>query len=175
MMSVETIVGLGYATFLVVVAWVLERTAEAAHRRADPHRLDGFVYREAIDAYECRGGALLPVVHITPDRKTARYRAPESICGTCALKQFCTGDEKSREIVRSSQPWIETEVGKFHRGLSLTLLVLSAVLIAGVLLLFEHTARESFLLAGAFVIVIGRTSFMLRGFRVESPSGAEWS
>ena len=110
---------------------MLERVGQATHARSEQYRLAGFTYREEIDAFECSDGALLPRVGQGSDARLAIYQAPERRCGGCALKHFCADSDKGRKVVRSSVPWIETEVARFHLGLSLTLMSLAALMLSG--------------------------------------------
>jgi hypothetical protein len=55
----------------------------------------------------------------------ARYRAHAHVCNGCCIKDRCTDSNEGREIVRTSFSWLETEVGRFHRGISIALLSLA--------------------------------------------------
>ena len=118
--------------------------------------MEGFRYREDIEAYECQGGAILPVVEVAPDTQVARHVAPAERCRQCAFNHFCTDDERPREIKRSLQSWTETESGRFHRAISLTLLVLAALVLLIVSLRFACTAAELAALATASLIILIR-------------------
>ena len=164
-MGLETIVAATYAAFLVLVAWVLELFGRITAARADQYETAGFRYREEIDAYECEGGEILPLVELGADGRLGRYEAAGHHCGRCPVKHFCTEDEKNREIVRSNVPWVDTEVGRFHRGLSLILLVLAASILVGVGLRYEHSMTDQAVLGGFLTAVVGRGAVVARGLR----------
>lgn len=164
-MGLATTFGLAYATFLFVIAMLLERSAKAAYQRADPVRMEGFIYREEVEAYECKGGALLPVVEIDSLQQTARHIAPADRCRECGFKHFCTDDDRPREIKRSLQAWSETESGRFHRGISLTLLVLAALILLIVAFRFAGTSGEVAALAITLVIILVRAASIAHQWR----------
>jgi hypothetical protein len=53
-----------------------------------------------------------------------RYRAPAHICNACSIKHLCTESEGGREIEHNPDSWLESEIARFHRGVSLALPVL---------------------------------------------------
>ena len=55
-----------------------------------------------------------------------RYRAKAHVCNACPRKDACTDSDHGREIVRPLDPWPHSEAGRFHRGISLLLVVLGA-------------------------------------------------
>ena len=108
----------GYAVFLIVVALALEAAARFAHRRAERFRVSSFTYHPTLNVWECPAGErLFPT-------EPHRYRAPAHTCNACSLKHACTDSHRGREIVISPLDWLETEIGRFHRGMSMGLLVL---------------------------------------------------
>jgi hypothetical protein len=114
----EVLLAAGYAVFLIVVALVLETVARFAHRRAECFRVSSFTYDPRLNVWECPAGErLFPTA-------PHRYRAPAHTCNACPLKLACTDSHSGREIVMSPLDWLETEVGRFHRGMSMGLLVL---------------------------------------------------
>ncbi len=122
--NIEVLLAAGYAVFLMVIAFALEAAARFAHRRADRFRVSDFTYHSDLDIWECPAGErLLPA-------EPRRYRAPARSCNACSLKHACTDSPRGREIVISPLGWLETEIGRFHRGMSMGLLVLVGWLIA---------------------------------------------
>ena len=120
----EVLLSAGYAVFLISVALVLEAAGRLAHRRAGRFRLASFTYHPTLDVWECpTGERLFPI-------EQHRYRAHAHSCNSCPLKGSCTDSDAGREIVVAGLEWLETEVGRFHRGMSLGLLVLVAWLVA---------------------------------------------
>jgi hypothetical protein len=128
---------LGLAMLLVYVfilwfgGWLLDCAARAHFRRAQRFAHTGFDYDEELDRYECPQGELL-TLHTFDDRnKLAIYKAPASTCNECVLKQFCTPHDEGRRVYRSLTEFHETDVGKFHRALSVIALAVALVFCVG--------------------------------------------
>lgn len=116
--NTEVLLAAGYAVFLVAIALALEAAARFVHRRAQRFRVSSFTYHSRLDIWECPAGErLFPT-------EPHRYRAPAQTCNACSLKHACTDSHSGREIVISPLDWLETEIGRFHRGMSMGLLVL---------------------------------------------------
>ncbi len=88
-----------------------------------------------------------------PLRQFVRYQARAEKCNSCSLKEKCTDSSEGREILHSTQDWIETEIGRFHRGFSLALLGLD-ILIIVIAWLRHHSLQESALLAAMLTGVL---------------------
>jgi hypothetical protein len=126
--SLECIVMVAYAFALGLIALLLERAAGHAHRRSLGVSTAGFTYHPDYDRWSCpRDQHLFPVFSDTA-KGTVIYRAPASACNSCPSKAACTDSTGGREIEISNL----TEYGmkKFHRGVSLTLLVLAGLILA---------------------------------------------
>ena len=142
----------GYALFLLVAAFVLERLARHCHRRGELIHTAGFNYRNEIDAWECPAGQFLTRAEIDDRWHTVIYRAPARVCNTCALKIACTDSDQGREIASQPDGWVRSEIARFHYGISLTLYVLAG-LIATVEIV-RHDTRPERLLLGALLVLI---------------------
>ena len=113
---------LAYLVILWVGGGVLEFLARAHFHRAERHAHTGFAYDAELDRYECPQGELL-TLHTFDDRnKLAMYKAPASSCNECVLKTFCTPHDEGRRVYRTLAEFHETDVGRFHRLLSLIIL-----------------------------------------------------
>jgi hypothetical protein len=132
----ETVLAAGYATFLVAAAVGLDRLARHASNRADRYRTAGFRYHPQHDAWVCPQEQWLWPSEFDRHRRLMRYRAKPSVCNACPVKTECTTSTAGREIVRAVDPWPHSEAGRFHRGLALMLIGL-----AGLILLVE-VARQ---------------------------------
>ncbi len=120
---IEVLLAAGYAVFLIVVALALEAAARFAQRRAARFRVSSFTFHPRLNVWECpTGERLFPT-------QPHRYRAPANTCNACSLKHACTDSHSGREIVISPLDWLETQIGRFHRGMSMGLLVLVGWLI----------------------------------------------
>lgn len=130
----------GYAVFLLVSAAALERLARHSHRRSQRIRTAGFNYRREFDAWECPAGQFLTRAAIDDRRQMIVYRAPARACNLCALKSTCTDSDDGREITSYADAWLRSELGRFHRGISLTLCGLAALIT--VIEFARHHARS---------------------------------
>jgi hypothetical protein len=57
------------------------------------------------------------------------YRAPAEACNACRSKAACTDSNNGREIERQDGKGIEYGMQRFHRAMSLTLLVLASLML----------------------------------------------
>jgi hypothetical protein len=113
---------LAYVLAMWIGGSVLEFLARIHFERAKRYAHAGFDYDAELDRYECPQGELL-TLHTFDDRnKLAIYKAPASSCNDCVLKAFCTPHDEGRHVYRSLVEFHETDVGWFHRWLSLIVL-----------------------------------------------------
>jgi hypothetical protein len=119
----------GYALLLAAVAWLLERLAARAHRRTHAYELAGFRYHPDYDHWVCPEGTTLQrdLQRSLPHR--LHYRAPAARCQRCHRRPDCTDSPGGRTLEWDLAAWLETQTGRFHRGLSLGLLGIAAVLL----------------------------------------------
>ena len=167
----EVILGAIYAVFLVAAAIGLEWMARRAHQRSESYELAGFVYHRELDVWECPTGQHLVPTATDHLRQLVHYRARPTACRSCPLKSQCTESDDGREIVRSQAVWPDTEVARFHRGLSLLLLLLAGCLIAVVAV--RHPAQQELgVLSGPCILVLFMTRRFWPAFR-DSRAGFE--
>jgi hypothetical protein len=133
-------------------AWGLKYFASATHRRE-------------LDAWQCPARQFLTRAAADNDPRLVVYRAPAHVCNGCALKPDCTHSDDGREIVAFPDAWLQSQLGRFHRGLSLSLCVLAGLLVA-VEFFRGRTSPERVLLAGLLVLI---TAFAKR-LAAELPS-----
>ena len=129
-LSAEAVLAAGYAIFLAMVAMLLELLARHSHRRSHRFQTAGFHYDWRSDAWECPTGEWL--VRLEPkalNENMVRYRAAAHVCNACVLKKECTDSDVGREL-QTLRPWLESELGRFHRGISIALLLLATMIIA---------------------------------------------
>ena len=132
----------GYVVILWLAAWLLEFLAKAHFRRARQLGHAGFTYRAEFDHYECPQGELLTLHRAHHRDKLAIYKAPASKCSGCVLKARCTPHDEGRHIYRSLAEFHETDVGRFHRWLSLVVLGLALAFSAGGLLAWRNNPAQ---------------------------------
>lgn len=159
----EVILAVGYALFLLTAALILEGSARHTHGRAKMYRHRGFRFIQHLDVWECPAGEHLSRRETDEARRLVRYRAKAEKCNSCALKNLCTDSGEGREIVHSTQNWIDTEVGRFHRGLSLALLGMAALILM-VFWIRHHHALESLILAASLAGVLAAAFVLARSY-----------
>src|SRR5262245_19643676 len=104
---------------------LLARTHFALSRRRAER---GFEYVVENDHYRCPEGERLSLQSRDAPRGLAIYQAAPDRCGSCALKQACTPQGDSRRVYRSLITWAETDLGRFHRRISMLMFAAAAAL-----------------------------------------------
>lgn len=150
---IEVLLAGGYALFLAGVALVLEILARHSHRRSEHYRNSGFTYKRRLDVWECPTGQHLRRAETDFERKIARYRAPAHVCNACHCKKDCTDSDNGRELESRLDAWVRSELRRFHRGISLTLLALAALLLA--LEMVRHPDARDWLVLVVLLLPIG--------------------
>jgi hypothetical protein len=148
--DMEVVLAGGYAIFLIIVAFSLEMVARHSHHRAERSRLAGFKYHRQWDVWECPTGQKLMRVAFNHHRRLSRYRAPAAACNACSLKQLCTGSDRGREIEHSPDSWLQSELARFHRGISLSLLLLAELLLIAEMM--RHQRATEWLFLGSLLL-----------------------
>lgn len=127
--SLECTLMLGYALSLALIALVLEWAAGHAHRRSLGRSTAGFTYHPDRDIWRCpRDQHLFPVFSDSA-RGRVIYRAPAATCNACPSKAACTDSSHGREIEQINLSELEYGMKRFHRAVSLTLLVLASLIL----------------------------------------------
>jgi hypothetical protein len=119
---------LGYAIVVLAGARLMEWLARGHFERARRYGEDGFDYDADADHYCCPQGERLALHLIDRQERVAVYRAPASACADCPEKARCTPHDEGRHIYRPLAAWTETDVGRFHQGLSLLMAASAAAL-----------------------------------------------
>ncbi len=127
--SLEFLLMLGYTIFLALAALLMELAARHAHRRSLSISTVGFTYHPERDIWWCPENQHLFPIFSDPMRKTVIYRAPAATCNACRSKAACTDSNKGREIERKNTSGLEYGMQRFHRAMSLTLLVLASLIL----------------------------------------------
>lgn len=143
----------GYALLLVGVAVVLELVARQSHRLSEQFHVSGFIYHPQFDAWKCPTGQHLERKESDYGRGVIVYRAPAHVCNNCHCKTDCTDSDQGRQIERRLDSWLRSEIRRFHRGLSLVLLLLATIILGA-----ETGGRDSsrdWLVLGVLLTLIG--------------------
>lgn len=110
---------LGYVAVVLVGARLFEVLARGHFERARRYAERGFEYDADADHYHCPEGERLALHLVEPESRLAVYRAPASSCNGCARKALCTPHDEGRHLYRSLAAWAESDIGRFHRRVSL--------------------------------------------------------
>ena len=123
---IEFYVAIGYALSLALIALALEASARFAQRGSMSFSTAGFVYHRERDIWLCpRDQHLFPIFS---EQKQTVYRAPATACNSCPSKAACTDSNQGREIKRTEEVGLKSEMRRFHRAMSVTLLTLASIL-----------------------------------------------
>jgi hypothetical protein len=150
---VEVFLASSYAAFLVCVAFVLESLARHSHKRSEGYRNSGFVYRHTMDLWECPAGRQLLRVETDHQRRMVHYRAPAHVCNACSLKNNCTDSDDGRLLETRLDSWLESELRRFHRGISLALLFLATVILVAETV--RHAQPRELIIVGCLLVPVG--------------------
>lgn len=168
-MSPEAVILGGYGAFLLLAALALEWLSAHTHRRSLRYRTAGFSYHAEHDHWTCPEGEHLWPHEFDHERRLVRYRAKAHVCNGCPRKHACTDSDVGREVVRPLDPWPHSEAGRFHRGLSLVLVVLAALVLVAAAVRNRAPAEMAALVALlAGTVAAGR--WLVRDFRAH-PAG----
>ena len=150
---VEVVLAASYAIFLVGVAFILEFLARHSHQRSERYRNSGFVYLHDMDVWECPTNRQLRRTATDYQRRVVHYRAPADACNACALKSSCTDSDDGRLLKRHLDSWVESELRRFHRGISLVLLVLATLILIAETV--RHGEPRELLLMVSLLVPVG--------------------
>ena len=147
----EVVLVASYAIFLTTVAVGLELLARHSHKRSERYRNSGFTYFHERDAWECPAGQQL-LRQRTHHERRIHYRAPAEACNRCALKNNCTDSNEGRVLKSHLDSWIESELRRFYRGISIVLLLLAAIILSAEAM--RHSARYELLIVASLLLSI---------------------
>jgi hypothetical protein len=127
--SLEFILMIGYAAFLAIIALVLEWAMRHSHRRSLGVSTAGFTYHPDRDIWRCPQDQHLFPIFSDSLKGVVVYRAPAAACNSCMSKEACTDSHHGRAIERKTLTGLEYGIQRFHRAISLTLLVLASLIL----------------------------------------------
>jgi hypothetical protein len=149
----QVVLAASYAIFLTTVAVGLEFLARVSHKRSERYRNSGFTYFSDRDAWECPAGQQLLRQETHFERRLIHYRAPAEACNRCALKNNCTDSNEGRVLKSHLDSWIESELRHFHRGISMVLLLLAAIILSAEAM--RYSARNELLVVASLLLPVG--------------------
>jgi len=144
---IEVLLAGGYALLLVGAALILEFIARHSHHRSEHFRNSGFIYKKQMDVWQCPAGVHLTREQTDFQRKIAYYRAPAHKCNGCHVKGDCTDSHHGRVLESRLDAWLQSELSRFHRGISLVLVLLAGLILA-VEMFIHQDARDWLVLLG---------------------------
>jgi hypothetical protein len=158
-LDTEVVLASGYALFLLAAGGGLDLLARHSQRRTERFRTAGFRYHSHLDAWECpEGQHLWPHDH-DHERRLVRYRGKPQVCNACLAKPGCTESDDGREIIRTLDSWPRSDAGRFHRVLSVMLVLLAALLVF--VELVRHRDPLEALLLGLVLVAVLATGRLL--------------
>ncbi len=149
---IEVLLASGYAVFLVAAATCLEMVGRHTHRRSRQYHTAGFTYHPHHNMWECPAGQYLKLWAFDSQRRIGQYRAEAKSCNACALKKNCTDSDDGRILEHHHESWLQSEVRRFHRGISLALLFLAGLILV-VEMILNTTLTDLVVLLSAMVPV----------------------
>ena len=160
---IECILMVAYACTLALVALLLEGIGNHAHQRSLRSNTVGFTYHSDRDVWRCpKDQHLFPVLSDAA-KGMVIYRAPAVACNACMSKAACTDSNDGRTIEVSTLGGVEHGMKRFHRAVSLTLLILASLILLVELFrtsgLYPRIALAAILTM--FCVVIQRASVTL--------------
>jgi hypothetical protein len=159
MVHFEVFLAVGYAAFLLCVATGLDLLARHSHARSQRYRTAGFTYNHTHDAWICPEDQILTRSQTDHERRLVRYRGRPQICNHCPSKGECTDSDDGREVVHAMDPWPHSEVGRFHRGISLCVACVAGLILAAEA--FRNHAPLELAFVGAAFVVVALTAWHL--------------
>jgi|SRR5581483_3269412 len=149
----EILLVVGYSVFLLIAAACLESMARHSHSRSERMRVAGFRFDPSADQWTCPNNENLLRAETDYARGTILYRAAPHACNSCAMKSRCTDSSEGRVIEYRPDSWLHSELRRFHRGVSLLLIALAAVILCAELL--RHSGqKDRFITAGVLSLVV---------------------
>jgi hypothetical protein len=169
----EVLLADGYALFLVGVAVILELAARHSHHRSQRYRNGGFVYQQALDVWECPTGHHLKREKTDFERRITHYRAPAHKCNACAFKKYCTDSDDGRLLESRLDSWLQSELSRFHRVISLALLLLAAIVLLAEMLRYRERTDCMALLILLLPISLAGSRYLVSILEGQKPRRAD--
>jgi hypothetical protein len=167
--SIEVVGACAYAVVLFGSALGLDAMARHSNRRSGRYRTAGFDFKPEHDLWICPEGQELKRHTVDAQMRVVRYRASPQTCNACPAKEGCTDSHEGRELVQPIDSWPHSEAGRFHRGISVVLLVLAllVLVIAG----FRNHEPEELLVLGATTVPVAILLPRMLATVLHTPSG----
>ncbi|MGA8443559.1 MAG: hypothetical protein WB762_23730 [Candidatus Sulfotelmatobacter sp.] len=171
---VDVLFGATYAIFLVTVAAILERVALHSHRLSRQMEVAGFKFHTVHDRWECPTGQYLERHQTDHHLRIVTYRAPAHACNVCHCRENCTDSEDGRRIEHRLDSWLQSEIRRFHRGISLLLLLLAGLILAAEVS-NQDTFRDWTMILGLLLPIATFGTRLLTVFLARTAEGSQGS
>jgi hypothetical protein len=162
----EILIVVAYSLFLLLAAACLEGVARHTHRRSERWHVAGFRYDVSADLWTCPNNEKLLRAETDYARGTIFYRAAPHACNSCAMKSRCTNSSEGRVIEHRPDSWLDSELRRFHRGISLLLVGLAAALLCAELL--RYSGQNDRLVTGGGLLLVVCYGLRLSGSSLTS-------
>jgi hypothetical protein len=160
---------LGYVAVVLAGARLSEVLARVHFERARRYAESGFEYDADADHYQCPHGERLALHMVEEVSRLAVYRAPASTCNGCPLKASCTPHDEGRHLYRPLAEWAETDIGRFHRRLSLLMIGVGVIFSLGALTRWLGQPGTGLLLAALAASLISVTRDVRAAWAAAAP------
>ena len=167
----EILVVVAYSIFLLIAAACIEGVARHSHHRSERLRVAGFRYDVSADLWTCPNNQKLLRAEADYTRGTIFYRAAAHACNSCPIKSRCTDSSEGRVIEHRPDSWLDSELRRFHRGISLLLVGLAAVVLSAELL--RYNGRNNRFLTGGMLLLVVCHGLHLSEALVHRPAHSE--
>jgi len=157
----EILAASAYSIFLLIVAACLEAAARHSHRRSERMRVAGFRYDAQSDLWTCPNNEKLLRAEVDYQSRVVFYRAAAHACNRCPIKERCTDSMDGRVIEHRPDSWLDSELRRFHRGISVALVALSSVILTAELI--RYPAQMDRVVTGSLLLFV-----LVYGFRLAS-------
>ena len=164
----EVFLAAGYAVFLLGFSIGLDLLARHSHNRSERYRTAGFIYHHKSAAWICPEDQPLLRSEVNHERRLIRYRGRPQICNRCPSKTDCTDSDEGREVVQAMDPWPHSEAGRFHRGISLCITLIAALILMAELV--RNHALAEVLVLGAALAATGSVAWHMHKVFRASPA-----
>jgi hypothetical protein len=160
----EVFIIAGYTVLLLGGSIGLDLLARHSHVRSERYRTAGFTYHHKSDTWICPENEILMRDEVDYNQRLVRYRGRPQVCNHCPTKTNCTDSDEGREVVRALDPWPHSEVGRFHRGISLSIAGIATLLLV-VELIRNHAPAEIVVLGSVLAATFVVARHMHKAFR----------
>ncbi|HET9939594.1 MAG TPA: hypothetical protein VFR25_00685, partial [Candidatus Eisenbacteria bacterium] len=131
----------------------------------------GFRYHGHLNAWQCSEGTYLRHTETDRHARLVRFRAEAKVCNDCRIKHHCTDSDEGRELIHPLDGWSRSDMARFQRALSVSLIVLASLFCAIETVRQSAPPLRSFFLCGFLVGIVLARRELVR-LKEAGPAGA---